>query len=252
MQNAPFDLGGAGRIDAVISHFPFRFIYGPAARGAGGRRENLFFPQMFHYFDDFGNDFPRAFQNNFVPYAQAQAFDFVKVVQGRIGNDHARTGYRLHLRHGRNYAGASHGKQHIAHGRGGLFGRVFKRNGPARAFGGVAQNALLRKIVYFNNQSVRIKGQVVSFFVKVVVKPNHFVQRRSLQAHGRNVKAPFLTVVNKPAEAAGVYAAGTERMGKKLQRTLCGNGRIFLTQRSRGGIARVGKNNLVGGGLFLI
>ena len=80
---------------------------------------------------------------------------------------------------------------------------------------------------------------------KLVIKADDVGDLRRFGADRADGKSPRFALVDKLAETLRCDIAGTERMREKFKRPLGGQRRIFLAQRARRRVARVGKNGFV-------
>src|SRR6267154_6768955 len=138
MQQGFFALGRAGGVDAAVGYFAFGAMDGAAAFGtifwhAEGLAIGAFFGD-FEYVRDY---FAGALDEDGVADLQAEAIDFVHVVQRGTADSDASD---LHwFEHGdwRERAGAAYLHANVVDYRGFLAGGIFVGDGPPRGFGGV-------------------------------------------------------------------------------------------------------------------
>ena len=252
----PLELRGARTVDTPQGDLPFIAHDRPAARRAGGGHGKNAFragAPLLADFHDGGDDFARFFHHHEVADADVFAGDFLLVVQSRTRNGAAAHEYRLQLGHGGEHAGAAHLHGDVAQERLGLLGLVFVGHRPAGGFRGEAYGVALRKGVHLDHRAVRLEREIVPHGVQSANGVQHVIERAG---------CPDRFVNGQPAGAQGVerlavrLPPGTfERahaVEDRAQPAPCHDGRIKLLERSGGGVARIGKGRLPGGGALFV
>src|SRR5947209_11982902 len=143
MQQGFLAFGGAGSVYAAVGDFAFGAMDGAAALGTiFWHAEGLAVGALLGDFEDVRDHFAGALDEDGVADLQAEAIDFVHVVQGGTADSDA--SYLHWLEHGdwRERAGAAFLHANLIHYRGFMASGIFVGDGPARGSGGVAQFAL--------------------------------------------------------------------------------------------------------------
>ena len=200
-----------------------------------------------HHAQHLRNDVASTLDRHRVADAHAEAFDFVRVVQRRVGHHDAADGHRLQTRNGRERAGAADVDiDRPDHGRC-LLGRKLVRNRPTRIARDEPEPLLPIEAVDFVDHAVDVVVERGALGLDFVVEREHRVdrvadlhQRVGLEAAG-----------GKPFDHAGLSlrrhrAHFPPAIGEEAERPGSGDRRIELAQRARRRVARIGENLLAG------
>ena len=164
-QRFPF-ARGAGDVDAAVGDFAFGVMDLHAADGTFFRHlEFFFFFAVLHYFQDVRDYFAGAFDQHCVSSVDAQALDFVHVVQGGFGYGDAADLHRLENGEGSEDAGAAYADFDLFQERGFLVGLIFVGDGPAGGFGGEAELVLQADFVDFHDDAVNLVAELFALGV---------------------------------------------------------------------------------------
>src|SRR6266576_3008639 len=140
MQQRFFALRGAGGVYAAVGDFAFGAMDGAAALGTiFWHAEGLAVGTFLGDFEDVRDHFAGALDEDGVADLQAEAIDFVHVVQGGTTDSDASDLHRLEHGDRSQRAGAAYLHTNVVHYRGFLAGGIFVSDGPPRGFGAEAQ-----------------------------------------------------------------------------------------------------------------
>src|SRR3569832_1017249 len=183
----------------------------------------------------------------------ADALDVIFVVQRHVLHDDATDADRLELADRRERAGASDLDLDIAQHRHGARGREFVRNAPARGARDEAKAALPVVAIDFVDDAVDVVVELRTLLLDLAMKREQLFDRMTELGQRIGLEAATL----KPGNHAGLrvfrYVAHlAPGVGKEAERTRRGDRRVFLAQRSGGGIARIGEYRVAGGLLPLV
>ncbi|MNZ48066.1 hypothetical protein D3C78_658020 [compost metagenome] len=185
-----------------------------------------------HDVNDLRNDITCTADNDFIANTQAQAGNFVGIVQSRVADQHARDLHRFKARNRRDSACAPYLELHVAHKGHLLLCREFKRDSPARRAGDKAQLFLQRQGIHFNHHAVDIKPQRRAVFFNFVIKRQHGFGRVTQLYAVANRQAPLFKLQQTPQMGIRQYATfqDTDAVAEESERSLRRNTRVQLTQ----------------------
>ena len=164
-QRFPF-ARGARDVDTAVGDFAFGVMHPHAADGTFiGHLEFFFFFAVLHYFQDVRDYFAGAFDQHCVSSVDAQALDFVHIVQGGFGYGDAADLHRLENGEGSEDAGAADADFDLFQERGFLVGLIFIGDGPAGGFGGEAELVLQADFVDFHHDAVNLVAELFALSV---------------------------------------------------------------------------------------
>src|SRR5271170_703571 len=239
-QRFPF-ARGAGDVDAAISDFAFGVMHAHAAdRAFFGHLEFFFFFAVLHNFQDVGDYFAGAFDEDCVSGVDAEALDFVHVVQSGFGDGDAADLHRLENGEGSEDAGAAYADFNLFEERGFLVGLIFVGDGPARGFGREAEFVLQADFVYFYYDAVNV---VAELFALGVPLGDVIFDFGDAVAEGP-VGADFEAQLVESYEDFGVAFFGDaaihqQVIGEKAEAAGCGEVGIENADGAGGGVARI-------------
>src|SRR5690606_17102277 len=192
--------------------------------------------------------------DNAVADAHAQALDLIRVVQRGIADGDTADEHRLQSRHWRYRAGAADLKLDIEHARQLFLCGVFVRHRPARFARTKTELPLLTKAVDLVHHPVDIERQRIAArgdFTVIIDKP--------FRPDGNSAQIEYRKAeLRQPVEQLAVRLADVETryfsdaISVKRQRTLRGDTRIELTQKTRRRIARIDEHLGIGSTLLLV
>ena len=132
---------GAGDVDATVGDFAFSVMDLHAADRTFFRHLEFFlFFAVLHHFQDVGDYFAGAFHQDCVSGMDAQALDFVHVVEGGFGDGDAADLHWLENGEGSEDASAANADFDLFQERGFLMSLIFVGDGPTGGFGGEADS----------------------------------------------------------------------------------------------------------------
>ena len=118
--------------------------------------------RLLHDLDDVRDDFAGALDQHGVADLQAEALDFVHVVQRGAADGDAADLHRLEHGDRRERAGAADLKEDVVDDGGFLARGIFVGDGPARGLGGEAQFVLQRGVIDLDDDAVDFVGQILA------------------------------------------------------------------------------------------
>jgi len=153
-QRFPF-ARGAGDVDAAVGDFAFGVVDAHAADGAFiGHPEFFFFFAVLHYFQDVGDHFAGAFDQDRVSGVDAEALDFVHIMERGFRDGDAADLHRLENGEGREDAGAADADFNLLQDRRFLVSLIFVSDCPAGSFGRETQFVLQADFVDLHDDAV--------------------------------------------------------------------------------------------------
>src|ERR1700722_12082328 len=152
---------GTRNVDATVGRFALGVMHAhPANRTLVRHLEFFFFRAVLHDFQNVGDDFSGAFDEDGIAGVDIEAADFVEIVQRGFDHSDAADLYRLENRERSQNTGAADADHNVAQQRGFLMGLIFVGDGPARRFGGVAQFILQADFVDLHDDAVNIEPEL--------------------------------------------------------------------------------------------
>ncbi len=199
--------------------------------------------------DDFGDDVAGAFDDDRVSGGNAEAGDFVFVVEGGSADDDAADGDGAEVRDRGERAGATDLEIDLLDDGFGLAGGVFEGDGPAGELGGPAKFLLLGDGIDFGDDAIDFEGERFALGGEALAEGDEFVDVGAkltggvdLEAHG----GEFFEGL--PMGGAGGGAIGEEEVGVEVELAVGGDGGVEDAEGAGGGVAGVG----VAGEAFLL
>ena len=164
-QRFPF-ARGAGDVDAAIGDFAFGAVDFGAADGAFIRHfEFFFFFAVLHHFQDVRDYFAGALDEHGVAGVDAEALDFVHIVQSGFRDGDAADLHRLENREGSEHAGAAYADFNLFEQRGFLVRLIFVGDGPAGGLRSEAEFVLQADFVHFYYDAVNFVAKLFALGV---------------------------------------------------------------------------------------
>ncbi len=183
----------------------------------------------------------------------ADRLDVILVVQRRVLHHHTTDRHRRELRHRRQRAGAANLNLDVVENRGRLLGGELVRDGPAGAARHKTKTLLPVEPVHLVDHAVDVVAERSALLLDLAVElqqPVDIVTQRNQRIGDKaRLAHPLDHVVLGLGRHRAHFAPG---IGEEFQRTRRGDRRIFLAQRSRRRIARIGEHGVVRFGLPLV
>ena len=195
--------------------------------------------------DDLGDDVTRPPCDDRVTDEHALAPDLVGVVQGRHADGHPTHPHGREHREGRDPAGTPDIDRDVTQRRRHLFGRVLVGDGPARRLRGGAQPPLQAQVVDLDDDAVDLVLDVVAMLPPALDESLHRLDRRlHLEEPGNRQPPATETLVGLRLRGRGEVAMRPQPVQHHGQGPVRRHPRIFLPQRPRRRVARVGEGGL--------
>ena len=128
-----------------------------------------------------------------------------------------------------------------------LLGLELIGDGPARALGRHAEGLLLAQAVHLKHYAVGGHGQALALGVPIVDVVEYLVERRRLAHVVADLEAPGARRLHILVMSFGRQLVAKEVVEIGVELTCCHHGRLLALERAAGGVARVGKEGLLGG-----
>ena len=197
--------------------------------------------------EDLGDDITGFADPDLVPDLEVLGLDHILVVQR--GLLHGGSGHQHRLQHGEggHPARPAHLDPDVEQLRRLLLGRILIGGRPAGHPGGVAQCTLEVEVVDFDDHAVDLVDELMPpglEAIQVVVDLLHTGEDLGIGTDRQPPGGQLVIGLMLGAQCDAL--AGSHAVDEHRQRTLSGLGRILLTQRACGGVARVGELLLAG------
>jgi hypothetical protein len=172
----------------------------------------------------------------------SDALDIVLVMQCGVLHHHAADRNRLQLGHRRERTGAADLDVDAVHDGGRFLGRKFVRNRPARRPRHESEPLLPVEPVELVDDPVDVVAECRALRFDVAIHREHVVDRFIAFEQRRHRGAPAFDLLHHIILGVGGKRADlAPAVREEAQRARCGDARILLAQRTRGGVARVGE-----------
>ena len=206
-----------------------------------------------HETEDLRNDVACALHDHRVALADVLAGDLVLVVQRGVGDDNTTHGHGLKPRDGGESTRAAHLDIDLLQHRRRLLGGELVGEAPAWAARHEAEALLPVEAVHLVDDAVDVIAEIRALALDQAILRKELLDGMTDLGQGIGWQAPAFEGLDDAHLGLGRklrrLAPG---IGKEPQRARCGDGGIKLAERTRSGVARVGKDLLARLNLFLI